>query len=354
MRKDSQTTPQPLARASTPSVLGGVLQSLPAETPLSEIELARVKTRLEITLSKAGGVQGRATNRSRFSFGLHRSLGFRFATAVLLVVLGASAGAAGTFVVMKLVVAEARVSPGRSPVVPSRPPKPYVRKKAAPAEEPVQTSTEDSLAAPANEAPPTPLPPQRKLTGRLVKPVEAPVVSVAPQAMQDDETAQQARLVGAALASLARPSEHAAALSQLHHYVALYPHGVFAQEAKIAIITAFARNDRQDEALQALEAAPDVTADNIDLSLLQAELLVKKDCGRARGIFARDQQRVLTPAQSERADFGYARALQACGRHTELVDALKQYRERHPQGARIATVTQWLEQQEGVSPRKSL
>jgi hypothetical protein len=350
MRQNSGKTPQPLAHSKNPSALGAMLQALPKETPLSEIELAGVRARLEGTLRQAAATNARPAYR-RFGFlGAHVSLNVRLAVGVLLLLLGASAGAAGTFVVMRLVVGETHVLPGPSRAVVGPSPRSHVQGPlksvsntvaAVPVEQVAINIPEITSPAPART------PKVRPLLKNVSPPEEAAVI---PTPIQDDPTGEQVRLVGEALAALARPQEQAEALSKLKSYVALYPHGVFLQEAKVAIVTALTRSDRQDEALQVLENAPEITANHVDLSLLHAELLIGTNCDRSINIFESKRQLKLSPAQSERADFGYARALQACGREADLRNALQDYRTRHPDGSRIATVTRWLEAKE---PRSS-
>ena len=134
-----------------------------------------------------------------------------------------------------------------------------------------------------------------------------------------------------------------AALAALNDYIARFPRGVLAPEARVARIDALLLLGRADDALRALEAMPlDAHRRSTELQLIRAELRARTDCGRAEADFTAVLARVRTATLEERALYGRA-ACRSSAKHAAAADDLRRYVDRFPNGPHADWARRWLE-----------
>jgi len=135
-----------------------------------------------------------------------------------------------------------------------------------------------------------------------------------------------------------------AALAALDDYIARFPRGVLAREARVARIDALLMLDRADEALRALEALPlDAHRRSTELQLIRGELRARTDCGRAEADFTAVLARVRMAALEERALYGRAACRSSAKNTGGAADDLRRYVERFPNGPHADWARRWLE-----------
>jgi TolA-binding protein len=135
-----------------------------------------------------------------------------------------------------------------------------------------------------------------------------------------------------------------AALAALDDYLARFPVGALAPEARVARVDALLLLGREDEALGALEQLPlDAHRRSTELQLIRGELRARTDCGRAEADFTAVLARVQSGALEERALYGRAACRSTLGRTSGAADDLRQYVERFPTGTHAGWARRWLE-----------
>ena len=135
-----------------------------------------------------------------------------------------------------------------------------------------------------------------------------------------------------------------AALAALDDYLARFPGGVLAREARVGRVDALLMLDRSDEALRALEELPlDAHRRSTELQLIRGELRARTDCGRGEADFTAVLARVRTAALEERALYGRAACRSKQGNAGGAADDLRRYLDRFPTGAHADWARRWLE-----------
>ena len=125
-----------------------------------------------------------------------------------------------------------------------------------------------------------------------------------------------------------------AALRGLDDYLARFPAGVFASEARVARVDALLMLDRLDEALAMLDALPlDANRRSTELQLIRGELRARTDCARAEADFTAVLSRARAPALEERALFGRAACRSTRPETPGATEDLRRYLARFPNGA---------------------
>ena len=174
----------------------------------------------------------------------------------------------------------------------------------------------------------------------LSAPPRAPAIERAEPAGPTEEVQTLQRAMG-----LLRGKHDApAALAALDDYVARFPSGMLAPEARVARIDALLMLGRSDEALQALEALPlDAHRRSTELQLIRGELRARADCGRAEADFTAVLGGVRTAALEERALYGRATCRSSQGDAGGAAEDLRLYVDRFPNGAHAEWARRWLQ-----------
>jgi TolA-binding protein len=135
-----------------------------------------------------------------------------------------------------------------------------------------------------------------------------------------------------------------AALAALDDYLARFPGGQLAPEARVARVDALLTLDRAEEALRALEQLPlDAHRRSTELQVIRGELRARTDCDRGEADFTAVLARVRTAALEERALYGRAACRAKRGNVNGAADDLRRYVERFPHGAHVDWARRWLE-----------
>ena len=221
------------------------------------------------------------------------------------------------------------------PAAPEAPP--------APAEDP-------PAGVAAAESTPAPVAPRAPAAKRVVAPAvpevavadtppPAPVVAPAQPPASEEITALED-----AVGLLRGKHDALAALEALDRYIARFPKGVLAPEARVARIDALLMLDRADEALRALETLPlDAHRRSTELQLIRGELRARTDCARAEADFTAVLARVRAPALEERALYGRAACRSSSKNTVGAAADLRRYLERFSNGAHADWARRWLE-----------
>ncbi len=226
---------------------------------------------------------------------------------------------------------------------------------AAPAPAPAPGNDPPADVAVAQSAPPpapTPVAPRAPVARKTMPP---PIQKVAiadspppaPPAVARVEPTPASEEIAAledAMGLLRGKHDAPAALAALDDYIARFPKGVLAREARVARIDALLMLDRADEALRALEALPlDAHRRSTELQLIRGELRARTDCGRAEADFTAVLARVRTAALEERALYGRAACRSSAKNAGGAADDLRRYVERFPDGPHADWARRWLE-----------
>jgi len=150
---------------------------------------------------------------------------------------------------------------------------------------------------------------------------------------------QETALLRKALVDLRLHRDGAAALVTLDQYLALFPRGTLADEARRGRVDALLMLGRDAEALQALdelELSP--VGRGLELRLIRGELRAAAGCVGATADFDAVLARVPGTALAERALWGRALCHQRLGRHDLAAADGAAYLTRFPQGRFAAAV----------------
>jgi TolA-binding protein len=185
----------------------------------------------------------------------------------------------------------------------------------------------------------TPAPIQKLAVADTAPPPPAAVERAQPTAASEEIEALER-----AMGLLRGKHDAPAALAALDDYLARFPNGVLAREARVARVDALLTLDRADEALRALEELPlDAHRRSTELQLIRGELRGRTDCGRAEADFTAVLARVRTAAMEERALYGRAACRSKQGNVGGAADDLRRYVDRFPSGAHVDWARRWLE-----------
>jgi hypothetical protein len=192
-------------------------------------------------------------------------------------------------------------------------------------------------------------PPLRKLALADSRPPAPP----AGAAREPTEAAEEIQALEQAVGLLRGKHDARAALVALDDYLARFPGGVFAHEARVARVDALLMLDRSDDALRALETLPlDAHRRSTELQLIRGELRARSDCGRAEADFTAVLTRVRTPPLEERALYGRAACRSKRGDAGGAADDLRRYVDRFPGGTHADWARRWLKNDD-ARPRLS-
>ena len=227
--------------------------------------------------------------------------------------------------------------------IPPAVPIPTARPKARPS----RPAVESARPAPAPVVPPAPPPttvtepPARKLALATPPPAPAP----APVERSEPTPASPEIVELEQAMSLLRGKHDApAALAALDEYIARFPDGTLAREARVARVDALLMLDRADDALRALEELPlDAHRRSTELQLIRGELRARTDCAHAEADFTAVLARVQAGALEERALYGRAVCRSTQGNTGGAADDLRRYIDRFPKGAHAGWAHRWLE-----------
>ena len=184
--------------------------------------------------------------------------------------------------------------------------------------------------------------PVRKLALADDRPLPPPPPAVEPTGPA--EPSEEVQTLQRAMGLLRGKHDAQAALAALDDYIARFPSGVLAPEARVARIDALLLLGRSDEALRALEALPlDTHRRSTELQLIRAELRARTDCGRADADFTAVLASVRTAALEERALYGRANCRSSQGNAAGAAADLRRYVERFPSGAHAGWARRWLQ-----------
>ena len=164
------------------------------------------------------------------------------------------------------------------------------------------------------------------------------------------DTADEAQLLGDALARLRQARDPRGALVLLDRYAATYPHGVLVAESRSARLEAMLKLDDRRGALALLDEGTSFTGRlGVEQLVTRAEL--RASAGRYADALG-DFDRVLAPATAlgapgapgawERALYGRAVTLGHLGRDARARADLETYRRRFPDGKHAAEVARLL------------
>ena len=186
--------------------------------------------------------------------------------------------------------------------------------------------------------------PIRKIALADDRPLPPPAPRPAVEPTKPAEPSEEVQTLQRAMGLLRGKHDARAALAALDDYVARFPSGVLAPEARVARIDALLLLGRSDEALQALEALPlDAHRRSTELQLIRGELRARTDCGRADADFTAVLASVRTAAMEERALYGRAACRSSQGNAAGAADDLRRYVERFPNGAHAEWARRWLQ-----------
>src|SRR6185503_10436825 len=147
-----------------------------------------------------------------------------------------------------------------------------------------------------------------------------------------------------AMALLRGKHDAPAALDALDSYIARFPKGVLAREARVARIDALLMLDRADEALRALEGLPfDAHRRSTELQLIRGELRARTDCRRAEADFTAVLAHVRAAPLEERALYGRAACRSSSQNAGGAADDLRRYVDRFPNGPHADWARRWLD-----------
>ena len=209
---------------------------------------------------------------------------------------------------------------------------------AAPANDPASDVQAIESQRPPASTPVIPHAPLAKATGAVPTRKLALAGDHPPGPSEEVQTLQRA------MGLLRGKHDAPAALAALDDYVARFPNGVLAPEARVARIDALLLLDRSDEALRALEALPlDAHRRSTELQLIRRELRARTDCRRADADFTAVLAGVRTAALEERALYGRAACRSSQGDAAGAADDLRRYLDRFPNGARAEWARRWLQ-----------
>jgi TolA-binding protein len=203
------------------------------------------------------------------------------------------------------------------------------------------------IAAHAPAAKSTSAPSRRRLAVAETQPRLPAVVERPEPTPASEEIAALER----AMSLLRGKHDAPAALAALDDYLARFPGGQLAPEARVARVDALLTLDRADEALRALEQLPlDAHRRSTELQLIRGELRARTDCDRGEADFTAVLARVQTAALEERALYGRAACQAKRGNVNGAADDLRRYVERFPHGAHTDWARRWLENARPVRP----
>lgn len=326
-RRDDDSFRQAPARLKTrgDTPLASLVQALAEETPLSDVTLARIQR----------AVRAKARTRRRRP----GTLGLRFGTVALLLVLGATVGAATTVISVRWLRPHVRtLNLTKTPPLP--PVRPLRLARATP-------SPPEALALRADEPlvqalPPAAAPrPARKaaVTRHAWRPEEEPrEPEVAPAPLSAPEPSfvqKEAALVTQALQTMRR-GENAAAIAQLQGYLAAHPSAAFRDEAELALATALIDARRLEEARQLLHTT---RAASPALHVLRGELAFFTNCAEAAKAFSKALEAPgLSRPHRERAHYGAAMAALQCHHHREARQLMQSFLHAFPRSPHAPNV----------------
>jgi TolA-binding protein len=204
-------------------------------------------------------------------------------------------------------------------------------------------SARPRVAAPAPRRAPPPAVTEAALAG-ATPPAAAPLPTPADEHRPPTEASEEIQALERAVGLLRGKHDAPAALAALDDYVARFPGGVLAPEARVARIDALLMLGRADEALRALETLSlDAHRRSTELQLIRGELRGRTDCGRAEADFTAVLARVQTAVLEERALYGRAACRSREGNAKGAADDLRRYIERFPNGTHAGWARRWLE-----------
>ena len=184
----------------------------------------------------------------------------------------------------------------------------------------------------------------------MVRPQE-PARPIAPPASPRPATAAEAwappdeiRALNQAIGLLRKERNPGAALGALDRYLARYPAGALAREARVARVDALLLLGRSHDALTALEALPlDPYGRSIELQVIRGELRAGSNCVRAEEDFSAVLGRAPDGPLAERALYGRAVCRVKRGDHVAAAADMRTYLDRFPAGVQAAWARRWLE-----------
>ena len=246
-------------------------------------------------------------------------------------------------------VGHARKSAARVETPPVATPPPVAEPSLAPQEDPAPEPVVQETARPRASAPIAAHAPAAK--SAPAAPIQQPTVATAPpplppavESAQPTAASEEIAALEQAMGLLRGKHDAPAALAALDDYLARFPGGVLAREARVARVDALLTLDRADEALRALEDLPlDAHRRSTELQLIRGELRGRTDCGRAEADFTAVLARVRTAALEERALYGRAACRSKQGNVNGAADDLRRYVDRFPGGAHADWARRWLE-----------
>jgi len=233
------------------------------------------------------------------------------------------------------------------------PPRPKRRMtRLPPAALPTVEPAPAPIAAPPPETKPVVTAPPRKVALAARAPVTPPPVVRAAEPAEAPAASEEILALQQAVGLLRGKHDAPAALAALDDYLARFPNGVLAPEARVARVDALLLLDRAAQALRALDQLPlDAHRRSTELQLIRGELRARTDCARAEpdftAVLARAQA-AQPPAQlpgelQERALYGRASCRSALGDAGGAASDLRAYVARFPHGAHADWARRWLE-----------
>jgi TolA-binding protein len=213
----------------------------------------------------------------------------------------------------------------------------------APMDDPTPAVAPAEIARPMTPAPRAPLAksaPPVQVAAADSPPAAPPIVA----RLEPTPASEEIEALEEAMGLLRGKHDAPAALAALDAYIARFPTGVLAREARVARVDALLMLDRADEALRALEALPlDAHRRSTELQLIRGELRARTDCARAEADFTAVLAHVRTPALDERALYGRAACRSSSKNTTGAAEDLRRYVERFPNGPHADWARRWLE-----------
>jgi TolA-binding protein len=227
--------------------------------------------------------------------------------------------------------------------IPPAVPTPAARPKARaprPAAESAPAPPPLPAVAPAPVVKTVTTPPARKLALADVPPPPPPPV----ERQEPRPPSEEITTLEQAVSLLRGKHDAPAALAALDRYIARFPDGALAREARVARVDALLMLDRADDALRALEELPlDAHRRSTELQLIRGELRARTDCARAEADFTAVLGRVQPGALEERALYGRAVCRSTRGNTPGAAEDLRRYLARFPNGAHSGWAHRWLE-----------
>lgn len=229
------------------------------------------------------------------------------------------------------------------------PPAPAPETPPAPANDPPVDLAAAETPAPQAPAPVAPHAPVAKKV--IAPPVQKVAIADSPppapaavQPVQPTPATEEIEALEDAMGLLRGKHDAPAALEALDDYLARFPKGVLAREARVGRIDALLMLDRADEALRELEALPlDAHRRSTELQLIRGELRARTSCARAEADFTAVLARVHTGTLEERALYGRAACRTSSKNARGAADDLRRYLDRFPNGPHADWARRWLE-----------